>query len=97
MKDTSTFLSYNVQDYEISNLLTFLIPNYNFTEVEFASVLYLELKLDERCLSNSLNTQVCFTIRFMYNGQFLDIKNGKLYANSDFYTTISRLYAGDNG
>ena len=73
---------YSAHDTQIANLLTHFVPNFNYTEVKYAAHFKFELRIDNTCLkgqTGSPDISNCFNVRVIYNGQYIDILNGKLY------------------
>ena len=41
---------YSAHDTQIANLLTHFVPNFNYTEVKYASHFKFELRIDNTCV-----------------------------------------------
>jgi hypothetical protein len=44
----------------------------------------MELRIDNICIGKSLNPEQCYYIRFMFNGNYLDLENQSVFSNSVF-------------
>lgn len=58
------------------------MPDYIFHGIKYASVLTIELREDNRCLSNGYYRQNCFSIRMKYNGQYIYLLKAKMFEDS---------------
>ena len=45
-KPKTNILTYSAHDNQIANILSFFIPNYNFTEIPYAANIYFELRVN---------------------------------------------------
>lgn len=66
----------------MANILSFLVPNYNYTMIKYASNLYLELRIDNVCIERSVNPENCFYVRVGHNGGYINLEGQNIYSNS---------------
>lgn len=62
---------YSAHDTQIANLLTHLAPNFNYTEITYASNIKFELRVDNTCVkgqTGSPDLTNCLNVRIYYNG-----------------------------
>ena len=64
-------------------MLDYLMPEFVYDYVPYASIFTFELRQDNECLNNVVfNLENCMNIRIKYNGQFVDLSNEKTYPDS---------------
>jgi hypothetical protein len=64
-------------------MLYYLFPNFNWQYIPYASVLSFELRINHDCLKNKENAvNTCHRIRIKYNGQFMNLLKGDVFADS---------------
>lgn len=73
---------YSGHDQQIANMLTYLLPKYEFNGIPYASIITIELRVDHRCIGNGFYKPSCYRVRMNYNGNYIDILDGTVYPDS---------------
>ena len=54
-KPKINILTYSAHDNQIANILSFFIPNYNYTDIPYAANIYFELRINNQCIKTQIN------------------------------------------
>ena len=64
-------------------MLDYILPEFVYDYVPYASIFTFELRRDNQCMNNVVfNLENCMNIRIKYNGQFVDLNSQKMYPDS---------------
>ena len=73
---------YSGHDQQIANMLDFLLPDYEFNGVKYASIITMELRVDHRCIGDGFYKASCYKVRMSYNGNYVNLLDGTVYPES---------------
>ena len=64
-------------------MLDFLLDEFAYDYVPYASIFTFELRQDNECMSNVVfNLENCMNIRIKYNGNFVDLSKSTIFQDS---------------
>jgi hypothetical protein len=76
------YMLYSGHDQQIANMLDFLLPDFKFDGIKYASVITMELRVDHRCIGNGFYKPSCYKVRMNYNGNYINLLDATIYADS---------------
>ena len=76
---------YSAHDSTVCQALEHLFPQYDWKQIPFASTIKVEMRLDNFCFdaqTQTRNFDECIKVRLKVNGQFLSLKDGNAFKDS---------------